>query len=170
MEQLLGFINTIVSVLGFIVLIVTVLLTLRELKNVREQTLYQAQSVEVATVATMYAGWLEMDKVFIEHSELFPFFYQQQELDPNDPLMSKFIPIASYVLDILELTALQLESLPKDWHSKQLYDENCSRMFFLSPMMCKYYDGVSDAFSQKLRQWRKEGEAMRKAQNTNPID
>jgi len=154
-------VSTVIEVFGFIVLIYTIYLTLRELKDVRAQTQYQARNLDAELMKVLYGGWLKIDALFIDYPELSPYFYEGKELLPEEPLSPTIRNMAYFILDTIEMTSHQYSLFSKGFISRGHQINYCRSLFKLSPLLCNVFDEVSEWYSDDVRKWRIEGEALR---------
>jgi hypothetical protein len=89
------------------------ILVLATLWYIRKQLIGLQRTIETATIQSIWTMWLEVDKFFVEHPELKPYFYHALDVDEN---------ITGDMLHRLESTAeLLLDTFAHNYDQKHSF-------------------------------------------------
>jgi hypothetical protein len=143
-------IHLILSVFGLISLIIIYAQT----RAIATQTEHSAASLRSTAYKAITDQEMEIDKLFIEHPKLRPYFYSGQKINEDNPDFAQAEAIAEYELDFFDSAQHQLEyiAVTKDidmaeWNA--YFDDS----FRNSPILC--------ARLNKIRTWYRSGFAQR---------
>lgn len=126
------------------------------------QVFIARQAFEVQAWQMITQQMTEIDKIFVEHPDLYPYFYQKKQIDINDPLYPKVVSMADMLLDYMDgfeddfvRKLAGMEDNGKYWKAWEKYFQD---QFNLSPVLCNRYkevkswyteNGVLDSFAIK---------------------
>lgn len=96
----------------------------------------------------------DLDKLFIKHPELRPYFYNGQEMSKaaSDDERQRILAIAEFQLDFFDSFLTQREYLtlkPEELKNWRTYIEDS---FSHSPAMCYRLKGVEDRYNSELEE------------------
>jgi hypothetical protein len=111
--------------------------------------LYQTrQTAEIARRQAYEGGSGQMsaiDNIFVEHPELYPYFYDGKVITKNDPEYFKVLTVAMAITNFLEGTLPRDGAQPMPWWVKYMNDQ-----FAISPIMCDYLEERQNWFDPRL--------------------
>lgn len=110
---------------------------------------YQTQQATQLAKRQAYEGssgqMSAIDNIFVEHPELYPYFYDGKAIAKSDPEYLKVLTVAMAVTNFLEAT------LPREGAPRILWwEEYMSDQFALSPIMCEYLEQRHRWFDDRL--------------------
>jgi hypothetical protein len=156
------FISLCIYFLYFVTVVVTLIVLIYQNRIISMQTRYALQSVEGSIYSNITTQSLAEDQIFIDHSELRPYFYSGKELEPNDPLTHQVHATAEYLLDFFDSLESQLKKYPGLWiHEKREWEANIIDQCAWSPVLCHYLDANKDWYSEELFALKVAGEEKR---------
>src|SRR3954451_4283783 len=88
--------------------------------------------ISAHTAATV--NLLELDKLFIENPEYWPYFHRNMEMASDDGRYLKLVAIADFMLDYFQGL---LQQAPHAWNSSDTSRRFIREMFRSSPILCK---------------------------------
>ena len=99
-------------------------------------------NLQASMYATITTETLEMDKIFLAHPNLRPYFYEDKDISEitDDETRHKVMIIAEYQLDYFDLVMTQLDYIPTDKDSKEdkdNWDKYFADSFAHSPALCR---------------------------------
>lgn len=110
---------------------------------------YQTQQTAQQAKRQAYEGgsgqMSAIDNIFVEHPELYPYFYEGKVIAQDDPEYVKVLTVAMAVTNILEATLPRAGADPMPW-----WEEYMSDQFAISPIMCEYLERREDWFDPRL--------------------
>ena len=90
---MISVISLVISAFGFTAVLIS-------LWDAREQMTYLAAQTKIVSRDRSLANVLALNKVFLDHPELRPYFYAGKDLDEADPLYPKVEAVADMHLDV----------------------------------------------------------------------
>lgn len=135
-------ISIVISIAGFII----VILTLKDTEN----TLTAADSLIHAGLSSQMSNWtIEIDKSFIQHPELRPYFYDNIPIDTNSGDYRRACNIAELMLDgfdaVMGNQYYKLTVKEKDMWRKWIF-----ACFKQSPILRQIFDDTRDWYSAEI--------------------
>jgi len=110
---------------------------------------YQTQQTAQQAKRQAYEGgsgqMSAIDNIFVEHPELYPYFYEGKVIAQDDPEYVKVLTVAMAVTNFLEATLPREGAHPMPWWEKYMSDQ-----FAASPIMCEYLERRKDWFDPRL--------------------
>jgi hypothetical protein len=106
------------------------------------------QTAELARRQAYEGGSGQMsaiDNIFVEHPELYPYFYDGKMIAKNDPEYFKVLTVAMAITNFLEGTLPRDGAEPMPWWEKYMNDQ-----FAISPIMCEYLEQRQNWFDPRL--------------------
>jgi hypothetical protein len=140
----LSAIGLVISALGFTAVIVSIRTAQEQLANAAALTRLQVRDRTLCNV-------LALDRVFLDHPELQPCFYEGKDLEKSDPLYAKVEAVAEMHLDVFDYNLNYRLQFPNEYHFAE-GDENFIReMLAQSPVMRRRLEKKAAWFSPELR-------------------
>ena len=118
-EVLIGLIQTIISVLGFVAVVVSLI--------------YVAQNIKTQVYQSIGNQLIDINKVFVDHPELRPYFYEGKEISKGSKLYGLATSIAEMRLDFYDSVLIQMKYFPK--YFVVGWKETIRDVFAFSPIM-----------------------------------
>lgn len=146
------FFSLIVSIAGFVAIIVTIILT-------RSQTTSMAQSLKENIHEISSNQMFDMDKVFIDHPEMRPYFYARKDISENDPSYQRALAISEYLLDYFGSILVQRKRFPNVWPSNWWYPY-FTYVFANSPLLCRQLKETKEWYTEELSHIMNQGEKL----------
>jgi hypothetical protein len=135
--------SLIVSIAGFVVVIITLALLIRQTREMTTQSEYVAKSVKYSLYATASSHMLAVDEMFINHPALRPYFYSGKDISEDDPVYDKAIAVADFILDFFDYVLIQGQYFPQVFR-RQSWEPYMTDTFANSPVLCRQLDHVKD--------------------------
>ena len=113
---------------------------------------YQVKQTSASLQASAYATignyTMDLDKIFLEHPELRPYFYEGQPITKDDKNYHTVMAIAEFQLDFFDATMTQLEIRPRESgvemaEEKKTWDNYFADSFKNSPALCQRFRELS---------------------------
>lgn len=149
-----------ISLLGALSLVFIFIQTLQATENLTKTT----TNMKASMYATMTAQTLEMNKIFLQHPDLRPYFYDKKDLSevPDKDIHHthhRIMIVAEYQLDYFDLLMTQLDYIPTDEDSeedKANWNKYFADSFANSPALCKRISLNPDWYMTRLVNISKE--------------
>lgn len=126
---------------------------------------YQTQQTAQLAKRQAYEGgsgqMAAIDNIFVEHPELYPYFYEGKVIAQNDPEYVKVLTVAMAVTNFLEATLPREGADPMPWWGKYMSDQ-----FASSPIMCEYLERRNDWFDPRLVKIMREAKGRTNSPHT----
>ena len=133
LKLVLDIVQVAIAILGFVGVIVSLLYLATQTKEVTRQSKSLEESIRVQVYQGLSSDMLGIDRVFIEHPELRPYFYEGKELSQDSPIYNMALSAAEMKLDFYDTVLIQMthfaQSLADNWKDGVRY------AFALSPIM-----------------------------------
>jgi hypothetical protein len=104
---------------------------------------------------------VEISKVFVEHSDLRPYFYEKKALIPDDPKRQAVLAVADMYLDFIDGLEddyiYHLPNMGKGGSDRILWDRFFAKSFSLSPVLCVRYGELRDVYRESIARHTKPG-------------
>ncbi|WP_330460543.1 hypothetical protein OIB37_28885 [Streptomyces sp. NBC_00820] len=97
-------------------------------------------SAKTHETTSYHAGtdlFMEVNRVFVEHPEVRPYFYDGKELTEGDPNSNRVQAVAELMLDVFEWIWHRREGITEA--DRQAWADYVGQMFRLSPALRKYH-------------------------------
>jgi hypothetical protein len=134
----------VISALGFTAVIVSIRTAQAQMANAAAQTRLQVRDRTLSNV-------LALDRVFLDHPELRPYFYEGKDLDKSDPLYPKVEAVAEMHLDVFDYNLNYRLHFPKEYHFAEGNESFIREMLAHSPVMRRHLEKSAQWFSPELR-------------------
>jgi len=158
--------SLVISIAGFVAVIVTLVILTRQTREMSTQTKYVAESLKSSAYGNVTAQVLKVDELFIEHPELRPYFYSSTHINENDSAYNKAISTAELILDVFDSVLLQTNQFPQVW-PHNWWEEYVMDSFANSPILCEYLNVRKDWYSGDLKVLMQRGLERRQQKNTH---
>ena len=152
--------SLIISVAGFVTVIISIIMLIRQTREMTLQTNLVAESLRTATYEAVASQMFAIDEIFIRYPELRPYFYSGKDISENDPDYDKVVAIAEFILDFFGSVLLQMQHFPQVWPRKW-WEEYFIDSFANSPVLCRYLESVKEWYIDDLIKLMGEGERRR---------
>ncbi len=123
-----------------------------------QQTSHSAQQLAQATEQARLQAYLTgasqmaaIDSIFVEHPEMYPYFYEGREIAHTDSNYKKALPIAMAMANYLETSLPREGTKLPEWWERYMRDQ-----FVLSPILCEYLERRQAWFDPRLSQIMRE--------------
>lgn len=130
------------------------------------------KSVRNGVQQNMLSLVTDLDKVFVDKPELYPYFNRCQELklDPNDPKSDQVIATAVQTLDVFDIAAAQSTRYRDQWEDPDTWDNWIKDQFIHSPILRKVLRDRKNWYSKGLnnRLDEAEKELVKREQENKP--
>jgi hypothetical protein len=138
----------VISALGFTAVIVSI-------RTAQAQMGYMAAQTRVMTRDRSLSNVLTLDRVFLDHPELRPYFYEGKDLEVSDPLYPKVEAVADMHLDVYGYNLDYRLVFPDDYRSPESYKRYIRSRLALSPVMRRRLEKKAEWFSPYLQEMLK---------------
>ena len=131
--------------LSLVVAIAGIWFVVRSLDN-------NTKSVRSGVQQSMLSLVTDLDKLFVDKPELYPYFYRCQELQlqSNDPKSDQVIAAADQMLDVLDIAAAQSTRYRDEWEDPDAWDNWIKDEFVHSPILRKALHDHKNWYSRGL--------------------
>jgi hypothetical protein len=94
---------------------------------------------------------LALDRVFLDHPELRPYFYEGKDLDKSDPLYAQVEAVAEMHLDVFDYNLNYRLHFPNEYHFPEGHESFIHEMLAHSPVMRRRLEKKGAWYSPELR-------------------
>jgi hypothetical protein len=163
--------SLVVSTAGFVTVIITLALLMRQTREMAAQSKYVAESLKDSVHESATDRGFAVGEIFINHPEMRPYFYSSKEISEDDPAYNKVIAVADVILDHFDSILIRSQDFPQA-SLRQSWEGYMVDAFAISPVLCKHLTAIKDWHSDDLIAKMKEGEAkrLRRVQVQTTID
>jgi len=154
-------ISLLVSVLGFLAVIITLVFLIRQTQEMAKQSKYVAETIKVSIYQGSEDKSIAIDQVFVTYPELRPYFYSGQDIDENHPDYSRVLAVADLMLDFFDSILLQPQYFPATF-LRESWEQVIVGIFANSPMLCRHLQSIQDWHSDELKSIMERGEARQR--------
>ena len=141
----LSAIALVISALGFTAVIVSI-------RTAQGQMSYMAAQTRILTRDRSLCNVLTLHRVFLDHPELRPYFFEGKDLEESDPLYPKVATVADMHLDVFAYNMDYRLVFPDDWRRPEGYKDYIRSRLALSPVMRRRLEKKADWFSPYLQE------------------
>jgi hypothetical protein len=113
---------------------------------------YAAAQTRVQTSNRSLSNVLTLDRVFLDHPELRPYFFEGKDLKESDPLYAQVEAVADMHLDVFADTLDYCLVFPDDWRRPEGYKSYIRSRLALSPVMRRRLEKKADWFAPYLQE------------------
>jgi len=152
---MISVISLVISAFGFTAVLIS-------LWDAREQMTYLAAQTKILTRDRSVCNVLTLHRVFLDHPELRPYFFENKDLEETDPLYPQVEAVADMHLDVFAYNLDYRLVFPDDWRTAEGYKDYIRSRLALSPIMRRRLEKRADWFSPLLQEVLKESEASKK--------
>lgn len=160
-----------VSAAGFVIVLITVRLLLRQTREMATQTKHVAESLRIDASTSVASQVFAVDHIFIECPELRPYFYSDKEIDVDNPMYNQAAAVAELLLDSFEAILLQMDKFPYVVVcSRKTWEEYVIDSFAASPLLRKRLLQDPNWWPEEILKMEQQGEARRQSKdNTKAV-
>jgi hypothetical protein len=140
--------SLVISIAGFITVIISLVLLTRQTREMTLQSKYVASSLEKTVYETASGRGFALDKIFIDNPELRPYFYSGKDIGEDDPCFDKVVAVADFILDFMDYIVLQPQHFAQIFSPKS-WEPWMKDMFANSPVLCGRLQEVEGRWHSK---------------------
>jgi hypothetical protein len=137
--------SLVISALGFTAVVVSI-------RTAQQHLSYTAAQTRVLTRDRSLSNVVTLDKVFLDHPELRPYFYDGKDLDESHPLYSTVETVADMHLDVYGYNLDYRLVFPDDYRSAAAYKRYVRDRLSRSPVMRRRLAAKGEWFSPYLQE------------------
>jgi hypothetical protein len=145
----------VISALGFTAVIISIRTAQGHMSYTAAQTRILSRDRSLCNVLTLH-------RVFLDHPELRPYFFEGKDLEETDPLFPQVEAVADMHLDIFAYNLDYRLVFPDDYRRPESYKRYIRSRLALSPVMRRRLTKKPDWFSPYLQEVLKESAASNK--------
>jgi hypothetical protein len=135
----------VINALGFTAVILSLRTAQGQMSNTAAQTRILTRDRSVSNILTLH-------KVFLDHPELWPYFFAGKDLKESDPLYPQVEAVADMHLDVVAYNLDYRLVFPDDWRRAEGYKDYIRSRLALSPIMRRRLEQKPDWFSPHLQE------------------
>jgi len=139
-----------VSVAGFVLVLLTLLYN-------SWQWAFIAKTHHNAIKSSMLSLMVDLDKVYLEHPELVPYFYGGLDIATNHPDYRQAYATAVMVLDVMDIGKLQSTQFKEFWTHPETWEEWIQDQFADSPIVCRVFAERRNWYGSEMTTMYDEG-------------
>ena len=141
----LSAIGLVISALGFTAVIVSI-------RTAQGQMGYMAAQTRILTRDRSLCNVLTLHRVFLDHPELRPYFFENKDLEETDPLYPQVEAVADMHLDVFAYNLDYRLVFPDGWRTAEGYKDYIRSRLALSPVLRRRLEKRADWFSPYLQE------------------
>jgi hypothetical protein len=145
LSLMLSAIGLVISALGFTAVIVSI-------RTAQAQMSYAAAQTRILTRDRSLFNVLTLHRVFLDHPELRPYFFEGKDLKESDPLYPQVEAVADMHLDVFAYNLDYRLVFPDDYRRPERYKNYIRSRLALSPFMRRRLEQKADWFSPHLQE------------------
>jgi hypothetical protein len=145
LSLILSAIGLVISALGFTAVIVSI-------RTAQAQMSYAAAQTRILTRDRSLCNVLELHRVFLNHPELRPYFFEGKDIKETDPLYPQVEAVADMHLDVFAYNLDYRLVFPDGWRTPEGYKDYIRSRLALSPVMRRRLEQKADWFSPHLQE------------------
>jgi hypothetical protein len=134
-----------INALGFTAVIVSV-------RTAQEQMTYNAAQTRILSRDRSLCNVLTLHRVFLDHPELRPYFFENKDVDETAPLYPQVEAVADMHLDVFAYNLDYRLVFPDGWRTAEGYKDYIRSRLALSPIMRRRLEKKADWFSPLLQE------------------
>lgn len=148
-----GVLQGVVALFSLATVVLTIVLVVRQTREMTRQSIYAAYGTAGNIYKDVSIQMMEIDRLFFEHPELRPYFYENQPL-PDDPReMTRIEALAELFMDFLDMVIVLETTTPPEmnipWAEWQDY---IAELYLSSPAIRHFYHANRDWYDAKVRE------------------
>jgi hypothetical protein len=144
-----------ISVIGLVISAFGFTAVLISFRDAREQMGYLAAQTKILARDRSLSNVLELHRVFLNHPELRPYFFEGKDIKETDPLYPQVEAVADMHLDAFAYNLDYRLVFPDDWRRPEGYKDYIRSRLALSPVMRRRLEQKTDWFSPHLQEVQK---------------
>jgi len=113
---------------------------------------YTAAQTRILTRDRSLSNVQTLHRVFLDHPELWPYFFQGKDLEESDPLYPKVAAVADMHLDVYAYNLDYRLVFPDDYRRPEDYKRYIRAMLARSPVMRRRLETKAEWFSPYLQE------------------
>ena len=141
----LSAIGLVISALGFTAVLVSI-------RTAREQMSHMSAQTKILTRDRSVSNVLTLHRLFLDHPELRPYFFEGKDLEESDPLYPRVETVADMHLDVFAYNLDYRLAFPDDYRSPEAYMSYVRSRLALSPVMRRRLEKKAEWFSPYLQE------------------
>lgn len=150
-----------ISAGGFLTIVGSILLLLRQTRELARQTQLIASSSLEGSFDRLRAQMFTIDEIFLSQPDLRPYFYEGRRLEEGDDLLRQRVSAAAEtILDVFEVVVLNRKYFTHVW-PQETWDRYITHVFAQSPFLCEYLGNTASWFPGELTELMRRGEFHR---------
>ena len=134
-----------ISALGFTAVIFSI-------RTAQGQMNYMAAQTSLQVRDHSLSNCLALHKIFLDHPELRPYFFEGKDLKESDPLYPKVVAVAEMHLDVFAYNLDYRLLFPDDYRRPEDYKRYVRSRLALSPVMRRRLEKKGEWFSPHLQE------------------
>lgn len=111
-----------------------------------------SEGLENSVTTEMFDYVQELNKLFLDHPELWPYFNDGEPIEKGDPSYYKALAAADYHLDLIDAIWMQSHFIEDFQEDQAAWDDWFSSMFSASPILCVRLDQAKKWYSDEYYQ------------------
>jgi hypothetical protein len=135
----------VINALGFTAVIISI-------RTAQGQMGYMAAQTRILTRDRSLCNVLTLHRVFLDHPELRPYFFEDKDIEETDPLYPQVEAVADMHLDVFAYNLDYRLVFPDDWRRPEGYKDYIRSRLALSPVMRRRLEKRADWFSPYLQE------------------
>jgi hypothetical protein len=142
---IISVISLMISAFGFTAVVISI-------RTNQEQMSYAAAQTKILARDRSVCNVLELHKVFLDHPELRPYFFEGKDIKETDPLYPQVEAVADMHLDAFAYNLDYRLVFPDDWRRPEGYKDYIRSRLALSPVMRRRLEQKPDWFSPHMQE------------------
>jgi hypothetical protein len=140
--------SLVISIAGFMTVIITLALLVRQTPEMTVQSQYVVSSLEKTVYETAAGRGFAVDEIFIDDPKLRPYFYSGKEINEDDPYYHKVMAAADFILDFMDYIVLQPQDFSRVFSARS-WEPWMRDAFANSPALFRRLDSVKNRWHSK---------------------
>ena len=141
----LSAIGLVISALGFTAVIVSI-------QTAQRQMSYAAAQTRILSRDRSLCNVLELHRIFLNHPELRPYFFEGKDIKETDPLYPQVEAVADMHLDVFAYNLDYRLVFPDDYRRPERYKRYIRSRLALSPVLRRRLEQKADWFSPLMQE------------------
>ena len=137
-------IGLVINFVGFLAVIGSLSAAQLQLRQASHQTKIQIKDRTLANILTL-------DRVFLDHPELRPYFYEGKDITEKDPMYPRVVAVAEMHMDVFDYVLEYYENFPEQFPELEAGHKWIHDMFESSPITKRHFQAKKHWYSKRLR-------------------
>jgi len=157
-DHIMAVVGTVVNLLGVALVLYSIRMLAKQTKEMARQTKLSVQATRSSVYQSVSSTMIEIDRFFVEHPHLRPYFYHGKELALDDPHHNEVGAAAEMMMDFVDSVFMLAPNMPdypweKTWYRyfRDQFESSPVLLQYLKDRASWYLDGTENYYPKWVR-------------------